>query len=127
MSKLTIEAIRTEGNQLFKMVTGLGQNGLLPFTVRNINGKVRDVTGLDLRFVVKTVASALDVELSPNFPLTPTIVDGPNGKIAVDMATIDFLKQIDSVCVILAENVSGILVPISHGGSFIVTAGIAVT
>ena len=124
MSRLTISPLRTEGNELFKFVTGSGQNGLETFTVRQKNGKIKDVTGLDLRFVVKTVASALDTELSVNFPLTPTIVDGPNGKISVDMATIDFTDVLDRVLVVLGEIVGGATVTISRDSAFIVNPGI---
>ena len=124
MSRLTISPLRTEGNQLFKFVTGLGQNGLQTFTVRNINGTIRDVTGLDLRFVVKTEASALDTELSANFPLTPTIVDGPAGKISVDMATINFPDVVDRVLVVLGEVIGGITIPITRDDAFIVIPGI---
>ena len=124
MSRLTISPLRTEGNELFKFVTGSGQNGLETFTVRQKNGKIKDVTGLDLRFVVKTVASALDTELSANFPLTPTIVDGPNGKISVDMATINFTDVLDRVLVVLGEIVGGATVPISRDSAFIVNPGI---
>lgn len=124
MSRLTISPLRTEGNELFKFVTGSGQNGLETFTVRQKNGKIKNVTGLDLRFVVKTVASALDTELSVNFPLTPTIVDGPNGKISVDMATINFTNVLDRVLVVLGEIVGGATVPISRDSAFIVNPGI---
>lgn len=124
MSRLTISPLRTEGNELFKFVTGSGQNGLETFTVRQKNGKIKDVTGLDLRFVVKTVASALDTELSASFPLTPTIVDGPNGKISVDMATINFTDVLDRVLVVLGEIVGGATVPISRDSAFIVNPGI---
>lgn len=126
MSRITISPLRTEGNTLFKFVTGLGQNGLQTFTVRNKNGKIRDVTGLDLRFVVKTEASASDTELDSDFPLTPTIVDGPKGQISVDMATINFANVLDRVLVVLGEVVSAVVIPISQDDAFIGEAGIAV-
>lgn len=124
MSRLTIRPLRTEGNQLFKFVTGLGQNGLQTFTVRNINGTIRDVTGLDLRFVVKTEAGALDTELDSNFPLTATIVDGPAGKISVDMATVNFTDVLDRVLIVLGEVINSITIPITRDDSFIVKPGI---
>lgn len=124
MSRITISPLRTEANTLFKLVTGLGKNGLLTFTVRNKNGKIRDVSGLDLRFVVKTEAGALDTELDSNFPLTPAIVDGPNGKISVDMATINFADVLDRVVVSSGEVIAGITIPITEDDAFIAKAPI---
>ncbi len=104
--------------------TGLGRNGTREYRLSRQDRFPIDLTGMDLKVVVKTAPGQAPTELDPNFPLTATITNAGDGRFTVDYAAVDFLVTQTRVLVVLYDDSGANPVVLAQSTTVILKAGV---
>jgi len=119
------KVIKNEASTEFPFLTGSGRNGVRSYEIKEPDrNTVFDLTGKDLRLVIKTNESATNTELDASFPLTPSITLATAGTFTVDFSAINFVSFQSKVVFILYDVTGGEIIPISKMESSIQIAGV---
>ena len=82
--------LRDQNSFPVTLLTKLGRNGTRSYRLADKAARPIDLTGMDVKVVVKTSPDAADDELDAAMPLTATITSAGQGEFEVDYSAVNF-------------------------------------